>query len=65
MVDVNSKLIAKNTFFLYIRMFFILLMSLFTSRIILQVLGEEDFGIYGVIGSVVAVFSILKYLFKQ
>lgn len=41
----SNKTIAKNTIFLYFRMMFTMVVTLFTSRVILQVLGVEDFGI--------------------
>lgn len=56
----GNKQIAKNTFFLYLRSLLLLLISLYTSRITLQVLGVEDFGIYQVVGGVVAMFSMLS-----
>lgn len=56
----NNKRIAKNTILLYIRMLFIMIISLFTSRINLQSLGVEDFGIYNVVGGVVAMFSVFS-----
>ena len=56
----NNKRIAKNTLFLYIRMLFTLGVSLFTSRIVLAVLGADDLGTYGVVGGVVAMFSFLN-----
>lgn len=46
----NNKRIAKNTVFLSIRMLMVLLVSLYTSRIVLDALGVEDFGIYNVVG---------------
>lgn len=55
-----NKRIAKNTILLYFRMMFIMGVTLFTSRIILKVLGVEDFGIYNVIGGVVALFSLVS-----
>ena len=57
---VDNKRIAKNTFFLYIRMFFILALNLYISRAILDALGEVDFGIYNVVGGFVAMFGILS-----
>ena len=42
----NNKRIAKNTLFLYFRTFIIMLISLYTSRVVLKALGETDFGIY-------------------
>lgn len=56
----SSKRIAKNTLLLYLRMFIMLFVSLFTSRIVLQVLGETDYGIYNIIGGVVVLFSFLN-----
>ena len=55
----SNKRIAKNTILLYIRMFIILIISLYTSRVILSVLGADDFGIYNVVGGVVVLFSFL------
>ena len=46
----NTKRIAKNTLLLYLRMLFMLIVSLYTSRVILDALGVEDFGIYNVVG---------------
>ena len=49
----NNKRIAKNTLFLYLRMFVMMLTALFTSRIVLDVLGAADYGLNNVIGGVV------------
>ena len=48
----NNKRIAKNTLFLYVRMFVTLGVSLFTVRIVLQTLGVEDYGIYNVVAGI-------------
>lgn len=56
----NNKRIAKNALFLYIRMLLSIVISLYTSRVVLQVLGEENYGIYGLVGSVVAMFTFLN-----
>lgn len=56
----NNKRIAKNTLLLYFRMLFLMVISLFTSRVTLQTLGVENFGIYNVVGGVVAMFSIMS-----
>ena len=56
----NTKLIAKNTMLLYFRMFLTLGVSLYTSRVVLNTLGVEDFGIYNVVGGVVMMFSFLN-----
>lgn len=56
----NNKRIAKNTLFLYMRMFVMMLTALFTSRIVLDVLGAADYGLNNVIGGVVVLFSFLN-----
>lgn len=56
----NNKRIAKNTLFLYLRMLVIMLTALFTSRIVLDVLGAADYGLNNVIGGVVVLFSFLN-----
>lgn len=56
----SNKTIAKNTLVLYFRMFFNMAVSLYTSRVVLQVLGVEDFGIYNLVGGVVVLFSFLN-----
>lgn len=55
----NSKRIAKNTLLLYIRMLFTMLVSLYTSRVVLDALGETDYGIYNVVGGIVPMLSVL------
>lgn len=57
---VNNKRIAKNTLLLYFRMIIIMLVSLYTSRVLLDALGEANYGIYNVVGGVVAMFSVLS-----
>ncbi|MBT9898735.1 polysaccharide biosynthesis protein [Bacteroides thetaiotaomicron] len=59
-ISSNNRRIAKNTLLLYIRMFFTMAVSLYTSRVVLDVLGVEDFGIYNVIGGVIAMFTFLN-----
>lgn len=56
----NTKRIAKNTLMLYVRMLFSMLVSLYTSRVVLNTLGVEDYGIYNVVGGVVAMMGILN-----
>ncbi len=56
----NNRRIAKNTLLLYVRMLFLTIISLYTSRVILNALGVEDYGIYNVVGGVVTMFSILS-----
>lgn len=57
--ECNNRRIAINTIFLYVRTIIVLGLSLYTSRVILKVLGEEDFGIYNVVGGVIVLFSFL------
>ncbi len=56
----NNKRIAKNTLMLYLRMLVMMGLSLFTSRVVLQTLGIDDFGIYNVIGGVILFFSFIN-----
>lgn len=56
----NTKRIAKNTLILYVRTLFIMLVALYTSRVILNTLGVSDFGICNVVGGVVGMFSVIS-----
>lgn len=56
----NNKTIAKNSFYLYLRTFISILVSLYTSRVLLEMLGVEDFGIFNLVGGIVALFAILR-----
>lgn len=56
----KNKRIAKNTLLLYCRMLFLMAVSLYTSRVVLNALGVEDFGIYNVVGGIVAMFTVLS-----
>lgn len=56
----NNKRIAKNTLFLYFRLIVTMLVSLYTSRIVLKVFGVEDYGIYNVVGSMVGMMAFLN-----
>lgn len=56
----DNKRIAKNTMFLYFRMFLIMGVTLYTSRVVLATLGVEDFGLYNVVGGVVTMFSFIN-----
>ena len=60
MMQTASKRIAKNTLYLYFRMFITLVVGLFTSRVVLQALGIEDYGIYNVVAGVVVMFSFIN-----
>lgn len=56
----NTKNIAKNTIFLYLRSIIVMAVGIYTSRVVLQTLGVDDYGVYNVIGGFVAMFSILS-----
>lgn len=56
----DNKRIAKNTIFLYIRMLLILGVTLYASRVVLDKLGVEDYGLYNVVGGVVAILSFIS-----
>ena len=58
--SLNNQRIAKNTILLYFRMFLTMIVTLYTSRIVLNVLGVEDFGIYNVVGGVVTMFTFIN-----
>lgn len=55
----NTRRIAKNTLMLYARMLFGMLVSLYTSRVVLEALGIEDFGIYNVVGGLIGLLTIV------
>jgi len=56
----NTNRLAKNTLFLYMRTLFVMAVSIYTSRIILDALGVENYGIYNVVGGFVSMFSVLS-----
>lgn len=56
----NDKRIAKNTLLLYFRMLFMMAVALYTSRVVLDTLGVEDYGIYNVVGGIVAMFGFIN-----
>ena len=56
----NNRTIAKNTAFLYFRMMFTMIVSLYTSRVILQTLGVDDYGIYQSVGGIVGFLSFIN-----
>ena len=56
----SSSRIAKNTIALYFRSFISMIIGLYSSRVLLNELGVEDFGIYQAVGGMVALFSFLN-----
>lgn len=61
----QNKTIVKNTVYLYIRTFITMLLSIYTSRVVLQVLGIEDYGLYNVVGGIAASFSFLSSMLSN
>ena len=59
-MDSNNKTLIKNSVFLYLRMFIVMAVGLYTSRLVLDALGVEDYGIYNVVGSVVTMLIFLN-----
>lgn len=59
-ISESNKRIAKNTLILYVRMFLMMLVGLYTSRVNLAALGVDNFGVYNVVGGFVGMFSILS-----
>ena len=60
MAKIDNKKIAKNTIALYLRMFVLMLISLYTSRITLEYLGVEDYGIYNLVAGLITVMSFVN-----
>lgn len=56
----NTKRVAKNTLFMFMRMILVMCVGFFTSRVVLETLGVSDYGIYNIVGSVVVFLSFFK-----
>ena len=61
----NNKRIVKNTMALYVRMLFTMLVSLYTTRVVLRTLGEEDYGLFNLAGAVISMMGIFTSLLTQ
>lgn len=61
----SAKFIVKNTLYLYIRTFITMVIAIYTSRVLLQILGIENFGIYNLVGGVVGLFASLRNVFSS
>jgi len=59
-VSSSSRRVARNTVLLYVRMLLLMLIGLFTSRVVLKALGVEDYGTYNVTYSIIMMFSLLS-----
>ena len=64
-ISENSRRIAKNTILLYFRMLLLMCIGLFTSRVVLQSLGVEDYGVYGAVGGLVMLFTVITNSVSQ
>lgn len=56
----NPNLVIKNVIYLFVRLLFVLIMAFYTTRLTLQVLGDEKFGIYNIVGGIITVFAIIS-----
>ena len=61
----NTKRIAKTTMMLYCRMLFTMGVSLYTTRIVLVALGEDDYGLYNLVGAIIGMMGMLTTLLSQ
>lgn len=61
----SYRRIAGNTLMLYVRMLLVMVVSLFTVRIVLQALGQVDYGLYNVVGGIVVMFSFLSHVLSS
>lgn len=64
-VSENSRRIARNTLLLYFRMLLLMFIGLFTSRVVLKSLGVDDYGVYGAVGGIVAMFTVITTSISQ
>ena len=60
MSDSGNKKIAKNTIWMYLRLFTTMFIGLYTSRIVLLILGVSDYGLFSVVGGVLAMFTFIS-----
>lgn len=58
--SINNKRIARNTLMLYVRMLFLMAVNLYTSRVVLEALGVEDYGLYNAVAGFIAMFSMVS-----
>ena len=63
--NTTAKRLAKNTFLMYIRMIALIVLSIYSSRVLLKQLGVEDFGLYNLVGSVIGLFVSVRMLFAS
>lgn len=63
-IDKNNR-IAKNTLLLYVRMLFFMLVHLYTSRVVLQALGIENYGVYNAVAGFIALFCFASVQYEE
>lgn len=63
--EVNSKRLARNTAYVYMRLAIVTIIALYASRVLLQTLGVEDYGVYNLVGSVIAIVNTIKAMFSD
>ena len=59
-MDERNKTIVKNSLYMYVRMLVLMIISLYTSRVVLQTLGVEDYGIYNIVGGLIIMFTFVS-----
>ncbi len=64
-ISAQNKRIAKNTAYLFVQKLIIILLALYTARILLKTLGIDDYGLYGLVGSIVVMFNSLRTMFSN
>ena len=64
-ISANSARVARNTVLLYFRMLLLMFIGLFTARVVLQALGKDDYGVYGVVGGIVTMFTVVTASLSQ
>ncbi|MBS7384916.1 MAG: lipopolysaccharide biosynthesis protein, partial [Bacteroidales bacterium] len=59
-MEENNRRIVKNSIWMYVRMLFIMVISLYTSRVVPDLLGVSDFGIYSLVAGIVSIFTVIS-----
>ena len=65
MSNSNTKRLAKNSLYMYIRMAVTMIIALYSSRVLLKTIGVEDFGIYNVVGSIISLVSMVQFFLSS
>lgn len=59
-MQTSNKRIARNTLYMYVRHITLLVVGLYTSRLVLEILGVSDYGLFAVVGGVLAIFTFIS-----